>query len=441
MSERAMAAQPKDSTGPNANRSAMFQRQCACGTHCIAGGECEACRGQKQTVQRVSLASFERGHRERREVPSIVREVLGGPGQPLDTTSRAFFEPRFGHDFSQVRVHIGAKATESARTVNALAYTVGRNVVFGAEQYQPATTEGKLLLAHELTHVVQQHVGNAQVAHRQADESPAPSSAARQRETGATERLLAIIADIERVQANASRSPSDAGTQEGGQPGTNEHAEKIMVFLEQLRAAASGNDEELKLRVLAGFSSQGIRQAEATLAEDDTTVREHRPESLTAKTLELSHPGDAAEIEAERVAQAMVHGSGATVIQATPGGLVNRQAEALAGAGAAILTLEAESLPATSWNPPGWVLLGVATVVAAALIGTAVYMASNVADTGIMGEVQQLIEAAKAAGAALTICEALAQLMAAAKRANDSARVQKIKATQKAKGCRHSSYS
>jgi hypothetical protein len=68
-------------------------------------------------------------------------------------------------------------------------------------------------------------------------------------------------------------------------------------------------------------------------------------------------------------------------------------------------------------------------------------MASNVADTGIMGEVQGLIEAAKAAGRALTICEALAQLMAAAKRAGDSARVNKIKATQKAKGCRHSSYS
>jgi hypothetical protein len=122
---------------------------------------------------------------------------------------------------------------------------------------------------------------------------------------------------------------------------------------------------------------------------------------------------------------------------------VNRQAEALAAAGATILTLEAESLPATSWNPPGWVVLGVATVVAAALIGTAVLMArpGNVADTGILEEAQRLIQAAIAAGTALTMCEALAQLMAAAERARDTSRIQRIKATQKAKGCRHSRHS
>ncbi len=65
-------------------------------------------------------------------------------------------EPRFGHDFSRVRVHTGSKAVTSATTVNALAYTVGRDVVFGAGQYAPNTSDGKRLLAHELTHVVQQ---------------------------------------------------------------------------------------------------------------------------------------------------------------------------------------------------------------------------------------------------------------------------------------------
>lgn len=89
-------------------------------------------------------------------VSSIVHEVLRSPGQPLDPTTRAFFEPRFGYDFSQVRAHTDAKAAESARAVNALAYTVGRGVVFGAGQYVPTTAEGRKLLAHELTHVVQQ---------------------------------------------------------------------------------------------------------------------------------------------------------------------------------------------------------------------------------------------------------------------------------------------
>ena len=63
-------------------------------------------------------------------MPPIVHEVLHSPGQPLDPATRAFMEPRFGHDFSTVRVHTDARAAASARTVNALAYTVGRDVVF-----------------------------------------------------------------------------------------------------------------------------------------------------------------------------------------------------------------------------------------------------------------------------------------------------------------------
>ena len=78
------------------------------------------------------------------------------PGQPLDARSRAFMEPRLGHNFSNVRVHTDSRAAESARAVNARAYTVGRDVVFDANQYAPHSNEGRKLLAHELTHVVQQ---------------------------------------------------------------------------------------------------------------------------------------------------------------------------------------------------------------------------------------------------------------------------------------------
>jgi hypothetical protein len=84
-----------------------------------------------------------------------------GPGQPLDEGTRTFFEPRFGLDFSQGRLHVDAQAAESARSVNALAYTVGRNVVFGAGQYDPHSMSGRRLLAHELSHVVQQGGGLA----------------------------------------------------------------------------------------------------------------------------------------------------------------------------------------------------------------------------------------------------------------------------------------
>jgi hypothetical protein len=88
--------------------------------------------------------------------PSVVHDALRAPGQALDASARASMERRFGHDFGRVRVHADAKAAESARAVNALAYTVGRDVVFGAGQYAPGTATGRRLLAHELTHVVQQ---------------------------------------------------------------------------------------------------------------------------------------------------------------------------------------------------------------------------------------------------------------------------------------------
>ncbi len=82
--------------------------------------------------------------------------ALQGGGQPLPQTERAFFEPRFGTNFSQVRIHADSQATETARVVKARAFTVGQNIVFGAGQYQPSASEGRHLLAHELTHVIQQ---------------------------------------------------------------------------------------------------------------------------------------------------------------------------------------------------------------------------------------------------------------------------------------------
>jgi hypothetical protein len=96
--------------------------------------------------------------------PPIVHEVLRSPGQPLDVGTRAFMEPRFGRDFGQVRVHSDERAAESAQAVNALAYTVGRDIALASGQYKPETTQGRRLLAHELTHVVQQGGSASNVA-------------------------------------------------------------------------------------------------------------------------------------------------------------------------------------------------------------------------------------------------------------------------------------
>ena len=134
------------------------------------------------------------------EAPGIVHEVLRTPGQPLDAATRRFMEPRFGHDFSRVRIHADAIATQSARSVRALAYTTGRHIVFGSAEYAPGTESGRRLLAHELTHVVQQD-GNSETA----------SAIGRARASGTTDEApagqpeKAPSAGLERVEAPALR--------------------------------------------------------------------------------------------------------------------------------------------------------------------------------------------------------------------------------------------
>lgn len=127
----------------------QVQRACDC------GGTCEEC-SEGAKVQTMHTGS---DHAQEATAPPVVDEVLNSPGQPLEPATRTFMEDRFAHDFSDVRVHSDAKAAESARSVNALAYTVGSDVVLGAGQHAQHTDAGRKLLAHELTHVVQQSGG------------------------------------------------------------------------------------------------------------------------------------------------------------------------------------------------------------------------------------------------------------------------------------------
>ena len=85
-----------------------------------------------------------------------MHEVLRSPGRPLDLGVRNDMEQRFGHDFSQVRIHTSALAAESTRALGAHAYTVGTNIVFGSGGFAPTTNPGRKLIAHELAHVIQQ---------------------------------------------------------------------------------------------------------------------------------------------------------------------------------------------------------------------------------------------------------------------------------------------
>jgi hypothetical protein len=113
----------------------LLQRSCACGQH-TSGAECDSC--------------------QRARAPESVHTVLRSAGESLDSDTRGFMESRFGHDFSQVRVHTGPIAAQSTMEVHANAYTSGQDIVFAPGRYAPGNAAGRRLLAHELTHVVQQ---------------------------------------------------------------------------------------------------------------------------------------------------------------------------------------------------------------------------------------------------------------------------------------------
>lgn len=151
-------SQPKDAEEQEADRMADRVMRVHAGflpssCSCSAGGEmCEEC-GHKQD------ASVARKTANGAAPPAPnhgIDRVLGSQGRPLDPAARAYFEPRFGRDFGGVQVHTGGEAEQSAGAINARAYTVGNHIAFASAQYQPSSSEGRRLLAHELAHVVQQ---------------------------------------------------------------------------------------------------------------------------------------------------------------------------------------------------------------------------------------------------------------------------------------------
>jgi hypothetical protein len=128
------------------------RRKCACQD---SGASCDSCKEQQGEVQRAADGP------RAAAAPAAVDSVLRSGGRPLDAATRSFMEPRFGHDFSDVRLHLGGAAEQSATDLDARAYTVGRHIVFGRGHYKPSTNTGRHLLAHELTHVVQQQAAGA----------------------------------------------------------------------------------------------------------------------------------------------------------------------------------------------------------------------------------------------------------------------------------------
>ncbi len=155
MTVRTMARHP---VSVSSLPTAMRQRKCAGARPSAGGCHCDSCA-------KGGTGAGHGDHDHAEAVPPIVREVLSTSGQALDATMRASMETRFGHDFGRVRIHADGKADASARAVGASAYAVGPHIVFARGQYAPATRMGEMVLAHELTHVLQQpaHAGPGEI--------------------------------------------------------------------------------------------------------------------------------------------------------------------------------------------------------------------------------------------------------------------------------------
>lgn len=231
----AEAAPKKQGTHPSAG--GVLQRKCS-----RRGKRAE--ERKKGALQRAAIGPVPEA------VPPVVQDVLRSPGQPLDRETREFMEPRFGHDFSQVRVHTDARAAESARTINALAYTVGHNVVFGSGHYRPGTMEGRRVLAHELTHTIQQGSAPPFVQRLNAG-------------GGGNGRRIASAG-----RGSAGRSASRVAEDDGVGPAEarralEAHVDRRILDIIEGRAVSSESEEEAERvagRVAGGSSAAGTIQ-------------------------------------------------------------------------------------------------------------------------------------------------------------------------------------
>ena len=186
---------------------------------CASGGQtCEECQkkepdqaGGPPTIRRIAESSASRSAAS--AAPSIVGQALAGSGRPLEASTRADMEGRFGRDFGDVRIHADHSAAKSAAAINALAYTAGSHIAFGQGRYAPQTDAGRRLLAHELAHVGQQNAGA--VIRRQTPEdagappAPAPTSSAVPGPTPGAATPAPPASDTQPPGPPAAASPAD----------------------------------------------------------------------------------------------------------------------------------------------------------------------------------------------------------------------------------------
>lgn len=298
----------------------LLQRKCSCGAHTNGASTCDECRNKR--AQRASRGSVKSTAR--------VQDVLGEAGQSLAGGARDYFESRFGHDFSGVRLHTGPSAEGSAAELGARAYTVGEHIVFAHGQYDPYSRSGRLLLAHELTHVLQQRseLRRSPATSETVDVSHAPAALRRQPFPGVIGRCReqgvpcpapyahhgSICRLMDCYSAATSRLPGavspgvcvyrciDGKTCACVLVGTRTAAVCTFTFCDEPgQASAEPDTQSIAERALAMARQQGGNEGDATGAGSDRQV----PPSAQAM-LEVGPVDDPFEREADHVASWVV---------------------------------------------------------------------------------------------------------------------------------------
>ncbi len=238
---------------------AIAQRKCSCGQHTI-NGECTECRKKRDQLQRkVSSDNSIDGS------TTAVTEVLQSPGQPIESNTRPMMEDYFGRDFSQVRVHTGSLASESAQSINATAYAIGRQIVFSKGAYNPNTTRGLGLLAHELTHVVQQ--GNSSPSRQQLEVGPDDSGAEKEAEN--VEKDFIAKPQL----TNAEKQPNRSGDNFPFRMTSRQGNRSLVQRQPLLNPGPSSTQSRLppSLQVIEGGASRQIAKTETRLIAREAT--------------------------------------------------------------------------------------------------------------------------------------------------------------------------
>ena len=307
-----------DASSRRASEHGILQRQCACGGAVGISGECEECSKKRRLGLQTKLKVNEPGDIYEQEADRVANKVmatsarhsvggapphiqrvtgqpadktataaasvdqaLASPGKPLETRLRQEMEQRFACDFANVRIHSGAAAGQSARDVNANAYTVGHAIVFGESQFAPGTSQGRRLIAHELTHVVQQS-GAARIHGGQSNQTRHPSlsanySIARQPRTGAPSAL-------KRMDRNEARAVLAAYIAKGG---VDDTFAAMNAIEETLDSPSTSENWRSRLRLLTAAFSLLDNESAAIVLKALTTPVGARQEHLRKRFLRL----------------------------------------------------------------------------------------------------------------------------------------------------------